>query len=171
VLTEGGFDYALIGGLAVILRGHDRYTQDVDALVWGLDERLDDLAALLVAHGFRAPTPSQLGMAAATRVLHTVWQDQVVVDFMLGLAPFEREALDHATTMELDRGVAGRVATPEDLVIMKLIASREKDIADVIALKELYPDLDRHRIRTIVTEYAEVLERPDITENLRRWFT
>jgi hypothetical protein len=31
-LTNGGFDYALIGGLAVILRGHDRYTRDVDAL-------------------------------------------------------------------------------------------------------------------------------------------
>jgi len=55
-------------------------------------------------------------------------------------------------------------------VIMKLIASREKDIQDVIALKELYPDLDRRRIRAIVTDYAEALERPDIAENLDRWF-
>lgn len=41
LITEGGFDYALIGGLAVVLRGHDRSTQDVDALVWDLDERLE----------------------------------------------------------------------------------------------------------------------------------
>ncbi len=46
-LTDGGFDYAFIGGLAVILRGHDRYTSDVDALVWDLDDRLDELALLL----------------------------------------------------------------------------------------------------------------------------
>ena len=171
VLTEARLDYALIGGLAVVLRGHDRITQDVDALVWGLDERLDELVALLEKHGFRAPTPDQLRRAAATRLLHTVWQGQVVVDFMLGLVPFEREALDHATTMELDNGATARVATPEDLVIMKLIASRDKDITDVIALKELYPDLDRQRIRTIVSDYAEVLERPDIVENLDRWFS
>ena len=32
-LKDGGFDYVFIGGLAVILRGHDRYTRDVHALV------------------------------------------------------------------------------------------------------------------------------------------
>jgi len=143
----------------------------VDALVWGLDERLEELATLLVKHGFRSLTAEQLRLAPATRLLHTVWQGQIVVDFMLGLVPFERETLDHATSMELDHGITAQVASPEDLVIMKLIASREKDITDVIALKELYPDLDRHRIRAIVTDYAEVLERPDITENLDRWFS
>lgn len=60
VLTEGNFDYALISGLAVLLRGHDRFTQDIDALAWGPDERLEELAGLLVNHGFRAPPPDQL---------------------------------------------------------------------------------------------------------------
>ncbi len=170
-LTDGGFDYALIGGLAVILRGHDRYTRDVDALVWGLDDRLEEFASGLPGHGFRPPTTEQLRLSKSTRLLHTIWEEEVYVDFMLGLVPFEREALDHATAMVLDHGVTAKVATPEDLVIMKLIASRERDITDVIALKELYPELDRHRIRTIVTEYAEALERPDITENLDRWFS
>ena len=89
---------------------------------------------------------------------------------MLGLVPFEPEAIDHANAMALDNGVAAQVATPEDLIIMKLIASREKDISDVIALKELYPDLDRDRIRSIVSDYAQVLERSDIIQNLDRWF-
>ena len=170
-LTDGGFEYALIGGLAVILRGHDRYTRDVDALVWDLDDRLDELASLLPKHGFRPPTTEQLRLSKSTRLLHTIWQEKVFVDFMLGLFPFEREILDHATAMDLGRGGFAKVATPEDLIIMKLTASREKDIQDVIALKELYPDLDRRRIRAIVTDYAEVLERPDITENLERWFS
>jgi len=157
--------------LAVILRGHDRYTRDVDALVWDLDDRLDEFASLLPKHGFRPPTTEQLRLSKTTRLLHTLWQEEVFVDFMLGLFPFERETLDHATSMDLGHGGVAKVATPEDLVIMKLTASREKDIQDVIALKELYPDLDRHRIRTIVTDYAEALERPDIVENLERWFS
>ena len=169
-LTSGGFDYALIGGLAVILRGHDRYTRDVDALVWDLDDRLDELATLLSEHGFRALSADQKKLAKSTRLLHTIWHEEVFVDFMLGLVPFERETLDHATSMDIGRGTVARVAAPEDLIIMKLTASREKDIQDVIALKELYPDLDKNRIRTIVTDYAEALERPDIVENLDRWF-
>jgi hypothetical protein len=55
-LRDGGFDYALIGGLAVILRGHDRYPRDVDALVWDLDDRLDEFASLLPKYGLRPPT-------------------------------------------------------------------------------------------------------------------
>jgi hypothetical protein len=170
-LREGGFDYALIGGLAVVLRGHDRYTRDVDALVWDLDNRLDELAALLPKHGFRSLTTEQLLLSKSTRLLHTNWKGEVFVDFMLGVLPFERETLDHATPMDLGLGGVAKVATPEDLVIMKLIAAREKDIQDVIALKELYPDLDRNRIHTIVTDYAEALERPDISENLERLFS
>lgn len=90
---------------------------------------------------------------------------------MLGLVPFEREILDHATAMDLGHGGLAKVATPEDLIMMKLTASREKDLQDVIALKELYPNLDRKRIRAVVSDYAEALDRTDITENLDRWFS
>lgn len=169
-LTDGGFDYALIGGLAVILRGHDRYTRDVDALVWELDDRLDDLALLLPKYGFRPLTSDELDLSKSTRLLHALWKEEVYVDFMLGLFPFERETLDRATPMDLGHGGMAKVAAPEDLIIMKLIASRDRDIQDVIALKELYPNLSRERVRAIVCDYAEALERPDIFENLDRWF-
>lgn len=171
VLSEGRFEYALVGGLAVVLRGHDRLTQDVDALVWDLDDRLEDLVALLDKQKFRPSTDDQILKARATRLLHLVWRNQVAVDIMLGLVPFERETLDNSTEMVLDHGATAVVAAAEDLVIMKLIASRERDISDVIALKELYPDLDRNRIRSIVRDYAEALERADILDNLKMWFS
>ena len=110
-LTKGGFDFALIGGLAVVLRGHDRYTRDVDALVWNLDGRLDELSSLLLEHGFRSPTPEELRISKTTRLLHTLWQGEVYVGFMLGMFPFECETLDNATTLDLGHGVVGRVAT------------------------------------------------------------
>lgn len=30
VLAAGGFEYAVIGGLAVVLQGHDRFTREVE---------------------------------------------------------------------------------------------------------------------------------------------
>ena len=125
-LKDVGFDYALIG-LAVILRGHDRYTSDVDALVRDLADRLVEFASLLPKHGFRTPATEQLRLSKSTRILLTIWQEEAFVDFMLGLFPIEREILDHATAMDLGQSGLAKVATPEDLVIMKLTASREMD--------------------------------------------
>ena len=169
-LTQGGFEYALVGGIAVIVNGHNRYTTDVDALVWGLDARLEELLEFLEQREIKPISPEQSSQARRQRIIFLIWRDRTLVDIMLGFLPLEREILDHAKSMDLSDGVSALVADPEDLVIMKLTASREKDIQDVIALKELYPDLDRQRIRAIVTDYAEALERPDIAENLDRWF-
>jgi len=170
VLKGGDFDFAIVGGLAVILRGHSRYTRDIDALVWELDDRLEEFALLLSNHGFQPLTQEQMRQARTTRVLHTVWQEDIYVDFMLGFLPLERAILDAATSMEIGPALSTKVATAEDLVIMKLIASRERDINDVIALKEIYPGLNRERIRAVVSDYAETLERPEIADNLNRFF-
>jgi hypothetical protein len=169
-LAEGGFEYALVGGVAVIVNGHNRYTVDVDALVWDLDVRLDELLSLLKARDIVPVTGEQPQLARRNRLIHLIWQGRTYVDVMLGFLPLERDILDHAKTMDLREGLPAKIASPEDLVIMKLTASRAKDIQDVIALKELYPDLDRDRIRAIVTDYAEALERQDILDNLRMWF-
>ncbi|MBX7132081.1 MAG: nucleotidyltransferase [Fimbriimonadaceae bacterium] len=165
-LAEGAFEYALVGGLAVVLHGYDRYTRDVDALVWNLDDRLEELVGLLRERGFRLADADQLATARASRILHLLADDDTAVDVFLGFLPFEQEAIKRATAMTLREGVTGRVITPEDLIIMKLIASRSRDLYDVIALVDLYPDLDKDRIRTIVRDYAETLERPDILKNL-----
>lgn len=169
LLNKGDFDYAIIGGLAVVLNGYDRYTQDVDALVWDLDERLEELRSLLIEKDFRPPTDEDMRRARSTRLLHTVWRNEVQVDFMLGLVPFERDALDHAVTVLITDNVSAKVATPEDLIIMKLIASRPQDIADVIALRELHPGVNVERIRAIVLDYAAALESVEIMTNLETW--
>jgi hypothetical protein len=166
-LVEGAFEYALIGGLAVVLHGYDRQTRDVDALVWDLDRRLEELIALLQVRGFRLATPDQLAKARATRILHLLAEDDTAIDVFLGFLPFEREAVDRAVTMSLTDGLTASIASPDDLIIMKLIASRDRDLYDVIALLDLYPDVDKQRVRRVVTEYAEVLERPEILRNLQ----
>ncbi len=165
-LNNGGFEYAIVGGLAVVLHGYDRYTRDIDALVWDVDERLDELVTLLMNHGFRPASPNQVVMAPSARILHLLADDETLVDIFLGFLPFEREVIDHAVAMPIGGSDKVKVTSVEDLIIMKLIASRTRDLNDVTALLELHPDVDKDRIRQIVTEYAEILQQPDMLTNL-----
>jgi hypothetical protein len=167
VLVDGGFEYAIIGGLAVVLNGYDRFTRDVDAVVWDLDERLEDLIDLLQRHGFKMASPDQLQNARSNRILHISSEDDTAVDIFLGFLPFERETIDRALTMPFRDGVFAKVSSPDDLIIMKLIASRVRDNYDIAALLDLYPEVNKERIRRTVADYAEALDRPDILENMK----
>jgi len=56
---------------------------------------------------------------------------------------------------------------PEDLIILKAIASRPKDLEDIRNIALTYPDMDRARIEYWVREYAELLETPDLWEQTK----
>jgi len=55
-----------------------------------------------------------------------------------------------------------RLPTPEDLIIMKAVAHRPKDIADIQAIAASHPSLDKERIRSWVEQFGEALELPDL---------
>ena len=155
-----------MGGLAVVLHGHKRYTQDVDALVWDLDERLESLLGVLEKKGFRPASPNQVAVARSARILHLLATDGTEVDIFLGFLPFEREAVDRAVTMSLAGGESVRVTSVEDVIIMKLIASRKRDRSDIVALLDLYPGINLDRVRSIVSDYADALDDPKLLDSL-----
>lgn len=163
-LTGLGLKYALIGGLAVVLRGYDRSTRDVDAVVLDADDLLPDVLAALREQGITLRRQDGLEFARQHRVILLRSEDDTEVDLSMGALPFELELVLRSTLESAGPKIAVPVATAEDLVIMKLIASRPQDREDVRRLLELYPDLDRRRIRRIVSEYAEVLEQSEIVQ-------
>ena len=55
-----------------------------------------------------------------------------------------------------------RLPTPEDLIILKAIANREKAREDIRRISAVYPSLDRARIERWVREYGELLETPEL---------
>jgi hypothetical protein len=61
------------------------------------------------------------------------------------------------------------VATPEDLVILKAIAGRPRDIVDIEGLLAANPTMDRRRVRSVTAMFADLLESPGVLENLDRW--
>ncbi|MFI5384888.1 MAG: nucleotidyl transferase AbiEii/AbiGii toxin family protein [Fimbriimonadales bacterium] len=165
-MESGGYSFAVIGGLAVIIRGYDRFTRDIDAVVWDADERLEHLIQHLSKHGLTLRESDGLSFARRYRVILLQTPREYQVDVSMGLVPFEREVIDRSSLEKLGESVQIPVANAEDLIIMKLIASRDRDIDDVRRLLELYPDVEHGRIRRIVSEYAEVLDQPEIVSQM-----
>ena len=54
-----------------------------------------------------------------------------------------------------------RLPTPEDLIIMKAVAHRPKDLEDIKAIAISHPQIDRERIRYWVEQFGEALDLPD----------
>lgn len=63
-------------------------------------------------------------------------------------------------------GVTVPLATPEDLIVMKAIAHRDRDLIDIQDLLDVQAKLDWKRIRRWVGEFAAILEMPEISDNL-----
>jgi hypothetical protein len=147
--------YVIIGGLAVIVNGYDRATRDVDAIVWDADECFDEFMQVLAEEGLTL-REGDLAFVRRYRVARLKTAGETEVDISLGLLPFEHEAVDRAKQTELSTELHVPIATPEDLVIMKLIASRDRDIDDCRRLLELDHSIQKSRVLRWVREFAEV---------------
>lgn len=133
-LSSNRVAYALIGGLAVSLRGQPRVTMDVDIVVAVEMERALELISSLQSSKFR-PLFDDVGEVVARSFILPLRHrtTNVKVDLSIGLSGFERQAVARAEVRQL-AGIAVRVATTEDLMIMKVLAGRPQDDQDLRGL-------------------------------------
>jgi len=116
--------------------------------------------------GFSPRYADALVFAARRQVLLAVHDATgLTVDLSLGATPFEKESISRATVRTVG-GVSFPVITSEDLVVMKALARRTRDIADIEAVLDAHPDLDLDRVRYWVSEFATLLEAPGILDGL-----
>lgn len=156
----------IIGGIAASLLGTPRLTVDLDAVIL-LD--LDDLPSLLAEaekQGIEPRIADPIPFAQKSRVLllrHTM--SGIDIDLSLGILPFEVEMVERSSVIDL--GVIQlRLPTPEDLIIMKAVAQRPKDLADIQAIAASHPDLDRVRIQYWVEQFGQALDLPDLWKTI-----
>lgn len=155
---------AVIGGIAVIARGVQRVTRDIDVAIAGADQSATALADELQRHGIVPRIADAVGFAEQSQVLlmrHAV--SGVDIDVSRAWLPFEIEALA-AASKELLGGVRIAVARPEDLIIFKAVAWRPQDQQDIERLLTLYRDIDLERVRRHVSELSEALELDRVRE-------
>ena len=156
----------LIGGIAVSLIALERNTKDVDALVLLDTRRVDQLLESLNQHGFIERFKGMADFGREARFItmtHIV--SGVVVDLALGCMPFEEELVQRSSEYRSGTSVL-RLPTPEDLIVLKAIANRPQDQLDIRTIAEVYPHIDRSRIRHWVRQYAELLEAPDLWKEI-----
>ncbi|CUU36274.1 MAG: nucleotidyl transferase AbiEii/AbiGii toxin family protein [Armatimonadetes bacterium] len=162
-------DAVLIGGIAVSLVAKPRFTADIDMLLTNFDlSRLGILIERAPEYGFEFRVENPLQFAQHYLVILMQHRDtRIPVDISLGFSPFENEVASRATPTSLG-SLRLRVATPEDLVIMKLVAQRPIDLIDVQQILAIHPHMDKERILYWVSEFSAALEMPELLENARR---
>lgn len=165
-LDELGSRSMIIGGVAVLSAGVARLTTDVDATVAAGDTTPEHLLLTMARHGCVARIADAAAFARQSQVLLLRHEStRVNVDLTLAWLPFEEAALGRAREVDFD-GIRLRVATPMDLVIYKMVASRPRDLDDAEKLLLLHPDIDVAYVREVVRSFAVVMEQPERAEAL-----
>jgi hypothetical protein len=152
----------IIGGIAVIASGVPRQTIDIDAAVAGEGTDLDALVERLVRHRIEPRIPDAIEFARQRQVLllrHT--PSRTPLEISLAWLPFELEALARARLVDFG-GVSVRVALPEDLIVYKAVAWRDRDRADIERLLVRHREsIDLERVRALVRQFAVALDEPE----------
>lgn len=160
--------HALVGGLAVSLRGQPRATVDVDMVI-----AIDVAAALAIAGQLDSSKFCPLFDDIAT-VIETAFilplrhrSTGVKVDLAIGLSGFERHLVERAERCHV-AGTNVPVATAEDLVIMKCLAGRPRDEQDLEGLAIAQSEsLDWNYCEQIATQLGEAVGQ-DLVGRVRK---
>lgn len=163
--------WALIGGIAVSLVSEPRFTEDIDLIAIVDSIPVESLLAHFNSGGFVARPADPVAFAKKNRML--LLQHGVTgfrVDISLGILPFEIETTERAATVDLG-GIQCRVASIEDLIIMKAVAGRPRDIEDIRTLVSFSSNFDRLRILGFLSQFSEALDDPQILERARLLLT
>jgi predicted nucleotidyltransferase len=157
-LNDAGVDYVVVGGVAVVLRGHVRMTVDLDL---ALDLTTDNLTAalgVLKAQGLVPRLPVAPEQFADPDVRRSWVEQRNLVAFtlhdpsdalrevdLLATTPVPFSTLLTSSDIVDVDGVPVRVASVEHLMAMKRLSGRAQDLADIEALSELTsrPMVDR----------------------------
>jgi len=158
----------IIGGVAVSLLGKPRYTEDLDAMFL---LSIEDIPRFLSAAKEEGIEPRQENAAEFARknrvlLLRHVASD-INIDISLGILLFEEEVVERSTVKSV-ASLLVRLPTPEDLIIMKAIAHRLKDLNDIQTIVQKHPDLDFTRIKRWVKAFAEILEAPELWGEIKK---
>lgn len=145
--------YAVVGGLATLLRGRPRFTQDVDVLLdvpqLVLPGLLDELARL----GFALDMPTVIREYVREHITAFRY-GSIRIDWLKPVLPLYARTLADATNVTWTEGHSIRVASPEGLILTKMVAFRSQDQADIETL--LSANQDEIDLNVIRSEWSAV---------------
>jgi hypothetical protein len=156
----------VVGGVAASILGRPRMTRDIDALVLLEEEYWEKFLIEGGKFGFIPRLTDCLKFARKSRVLlvrHKL--SGIDVDITFGALAFEKDAIARAVWFDMEK-IRLPLPTPDDLIVMKAIAHRPRDLADIESILDAHPKLNLRRVRRWVKEFSGAIEMPEILNDL-----
>jgi len=147
-----GMPYAIMGGWAVRVYALPRPTYDIDFTIAAPSERLQELYSEVSGLGCTVPDQFLGGWIDRVADMPLVKFRLYVeghgldIDVFLAESPYQEEVLRRRRLHEL-RGRPVQFVSPEDLVLLKLIAARSRDLGDIEDVMLARPDIDEAYMR------------------------
>ncbi|HZO15012.1 MAG TPA: DUF6036 family nucleotidyltransferase [Polyangiaceae bacterium] len=162
-LESLGVRWYLFGAQAAIHYGSPRVTADVDVTVELAAVTPATLVASLRAVGIEPRFEFDEVFVARARVLPMIHvASGMGVDVVVAGPGPEEEFLERARQIRFE-GVTIPIASPNDIVVMKMLAGRAKDLEDVVGILRATPeDLDVGEIRALLAELEQILGQSDL---------
>jgi hypothetical protein len=166
-LQQEGVRFLVIGGLAVVAVGEPRTTGDADAIAFMSAGEAASLISRAVAAGFELQESverERLETTGTLRFRRGLFQ----IDLITASLPFEEVAFERAQYHQLF-GIRLPFASPEDLILFKVLAGRDKDMLDAIGIARRHRDhLDRAYLERTLQPLCELAEDMTAWQRLKR---
>lgn len=157
----------LVGGLSLPIWNYPRSTQDIDLLLLLEDElQLKTICDHLQCRPRRTPAIVELGSVRVmqTQVCPSGEYIDIDVDFLLSSSDFHSSVVVRAITVDFESiETPIRVATCEDLILLKLQSGRMIDLADCQRLIEVNTLLDWDYIH----HWSDILQVANLLHQVR----
>ena len=157
LLEDANVPYALIGGHAVNQWLEPRFTADIDLTVAAAPAAQERLERAFTVAGYVIDFERDEKQPSGPDIVGWTSPSGDLVELQIAKTELQRDVIRRAVATE----EGTRVATKEDLIVMKLIADRAKDRLDLIGLSEL-PDVDWAHVERWASEW-------DVMDRLRRY--
>jgi hypothetical protein len=171
ILDRLELSYAIMGGIAVRTYGIPRPTYDVDITLAVPRERLSEVYDAVCAAGYMVPESYRAGWVDQVSGLPLVKfrlylaERGVDVDVFLAETPYQMEVLSRRRRSQANGGAIWLVS-PEDLILLKLIANRPRDAADILDVLFIQGQLDERYLR----EWAHKINVADRLDDILKQF-
>ena len=163
-----GWNSCFIGGIAVQAWSQARVTRDVAlTLLTGFGDEASFIETLLAHYTPRTANAAQFALRSRVLLLNS--PSGIGIDISLGALPFEQLAVERSTLFEFAPGLKLRICSAEDLMVMKLFASRAIDIRDAEGIAVRHDKiLDWRYVEEQLIPLAEAKEEPEILQQFAR---
>lgn len=157
-LQKNRMRYCLIGGLAAGYWGEARFTRDMDFVVVNHSGDLKKLMNIFSGAKFKIVTKGESQFQVVSNA-----KSKFLADFILAETPYQDWVVQRAIVVKIhDTEVP--ICSAEDLIILKLIANRRRDIMDIESIL-------RHRAHSLDKKYLkEWMEYWDLKKNFNEEF-